>query len=563
MRQLVRGRRLRRLVGVTAAAACALTMAIGGASGAPTDDPRAERDRVRRQAAEVAAQVDALQGSQAEVSAALATLAANVAAEEARLADAQRAAEQAAAAAAVARAAAEAAAAELAAMEEQVRGLAVQAYMTTGVDDEAAETFLESDDLTDAMQRRELLRHRHGSHSDSVDRLRAAREDRDIARAEADAASERAIEHEAAVEAHLASVQAARDQQQAILNAVEARLDASLSEAAGLAALDAQLSQQIARQEAELAARARAAQLRPRREPPPVRAAAVAAAAVVAVAMAVARQQAAAVAVGRWGGGGGGGGAPPPASNPFPVGNVSLTTVRGITVNVQIALVARVDAGRRVGPGSQLLRRRLPQPGGAVGAAPGALSRSGELAAVGLLATDGPARQLDARARAGDRLHLQGPDHLVAQQSRLPVAGRPRRRLRLLQPPQRAVALERQRQLTATPRAPGWNLEPGAVRAAYRACALALVDVATRIPRTAWDQPGLGVWSVRDLVGHASRALSVAEAYLDATGEGSDAVPSLRLLPGHSSQHPRRSRGRCRAGPARPGASWATIRSRR
>ena len=31
-----------------------------------------------------------------------------------------------------------------------------------------------------------------------------------------------------------------------------------------------------------------------------------------------------------------------------------------------------------------------------------------------------------------------------------------------------------------------------------------------------WDQPGLGEWTVRDLVGHTSRSLVTVETYLDA-----------------------------------------------
>ena len=30
-----------------------------------------------------------------------------------------------------------------------------------------------------------------------------------------------------------------------------------------------------------------------------------------------------------------------------------------------------------------------------------------------------------------------------------------------------------------------------------------------------WDEPGLGEWSVRDLVGHASRSFVTVETYLD------------------------------------------------
>ena len=37
-----------------------------------------------------------------------------------------------------------------------------------------------------------------------------------------------------------------------------------------------------------------------------------------------------------------------------------------------------------------------------------------------------------------------------------------------------------------------------------------------------WDEPGLGTWTVRDLVGHTSRALSTVETYLDAAGRAPD-----------------------------------------
>ena len=254
MRDLLAGRRP-----VTAVLAIVVAVVLSApAFAAPTDDPRAERDRVRRREAEVASHVDALEASQADVTGALATLEANVAAETARLADAERAAQEAQLAADAARAAADAAAAELTGMEDQVRALAVEAYISEGSGPDA-EVLLSSDDLNEAMQRRELLEHRQGSQADAIDQLRAAREDLDIARQEADAASQRALEQHAAVQQQLTAVQAARDQQQVVLDDVEARLDASLAEAAALAGLDAQLSQQIAQQEAALAARARAA----------------------------------------------------------------------------------------------------------------------------------------------------------------------------------------------------------------------------------------------------------------------------------------------------------------
>ncbi len=41
----------------------------------------------------------------------------------------------------------------------------------------------------------------------------------------------------------------------------------------------------------------------------------------------------------------------------------------------------------------------------------------------------------------------------------------------------------------------------------------------TSAGRNRWDNPGLGEWSVRDLVGHTSRALLTVETYLDAPAD--------------------------------------------
>lgn len=52
------------------------------------------------------------------------------------------------------------------------------------------------------------------------------------------------------------------------------------------------------------------------------------------------------------------------------------------------------------------------------------------------------------------------------------------------------------------------------LRTAFADAAAYLVEVADRIPEDAWEGPGLGEWTVRELVGHASRALSTVPAYL-------------------------------------------------
>jgi uncharacterized protein (TIGR03083 family) len=53
------------------------------------------------------------------------------------------------------------------------------------------------------------------------------------------------------------------------------------------------------------------------------------------------------------------------------------------------------------------------------------------------------------------------------------------------------------------------------VREDFRRAAEGFVDVMRRVPPDGWEGPGLGVWTVRDLAGHTSRALLTVESYLD------------------------------------------------
>ena len=48
----------------------------------------------------------------------------------------------------------------------------------------------------------------------------------------------------------------------------------------------------------------------------------------------------------------------------------------------------------------------------------------------------------------------------------------------------------------------------------FTAAARAVSDAVARVPRDAWDGPGLGEWTVRDLVGHTSRSLVTVIDYL-------------------------------------------------
>ena len=51
-------------------------------------------------------------------------------------------------------------------------------------------------------------------------------------------------------------------------------------------------------------------------------------------------------------------------------------------------------------------------------------------------------------------------------------------------------------------------------RTTFLSAAAAVADLVDTIPSTAWNGPGLGVWDLRALVGHTSRALVTVVAYL-------------------------------------------------
>ncbi len=50
-------------------------------------------------------------------------------------------------------------------------------------------------------------------------------------------------------------------------------------------------------------------------------------------------------------------------------------------------------------------------------------------------------------------------------------------------------------------------------RLAYRQAAVCFLETAGRVRPEQWGAPGLGVWTVRDLVGHASRSITRVEEF--------------------------------------------------
>ncbi len=57
------------------------------------------------------------------------------------------------------------------------------------------------------------------------------------------------------------------------------------------------------------------------------------------------------------------------------------------------------------------------------------------------------------------------------------------------------------------------------MREEFRQGAEYVCQIADQIPDDGWESAALGVWTVRDLVGHASRAITNVERYYAHTGK--------------------------------------------
>jgi len=241
----------------TAFAALALAgtfgMAIGSSLdvGAVATDPRTQRATVRSEQAKVAAQVNALEGSQAQVMAALQAMEENVRGQQAVLSEARRQAEVSAAEAAQAERDAAQTTRDLDALRARVARYAVKAYVEPP-GEELMRRFEAASAQEDAT-RNAFLNMQSRSDSDVIDQLRStkARLEDELARAQA--AKSAAETHAAEAEGALQSLSVAQTQQQAYASQVRQRLDETLSDAAFLSRMDADLGRQIAAEAAALA----------------------------------------------------------------------------------------------------------------------------------------------------------------------------------------------------------------------------------------------------------------------------------------------------------------------
>lgn len=253
-------------------------------------DVRDRQREVQRKRAAAAAQVDVLKASEAELATALDSVANGVRRQEARVADAGRAAEMAVATLNAARARETEAETALLKTQTRMKSLAVQTYMRGG--QTRASAALSSASIGEVARKQAYLDVAVDDIIELEGTLRAAREDLAVARGKAEAAARIATERRSSAEEQLQTLRRAQREKEELAAAVEVRLERTLAEAASLESVDRQLSAELARRQAELARR-----IQSTRPPLPPRA----------------------------------------ARSSVRSGSIQLTTVRGITVNVEMA----------------------------------------------------------------------------------------------------------------------------------------------------------------------------------------------------------------------------------
>jgi hypothetical protein len=244
-------RRTTRAVALLAGSTIAL-VALLPSSGASADTAADQRE-VKRKRAEVAAQIDTLQASDAQLDAALADIQANVRATQAAMVDAQAQVD-----AATARAEqAEREAAETQARIDSLRSEVVDAAVNAYIDpqgDKALDVFRE-ESANDAASKQALIDATSGAKLDVVDEYKSARQQLDDQKAAAEKARTEAAARRDSLADKKAGYDTALAQQQTLANQVSSRLNDRLAESQSLAAIDSQLSSKIASEQAALAAR--------------------------------------------------------------------------------------------------------------------------------------------------------------------------------------------------------------------------------------------------------------------------------------------------------------------
>lgn len=225
---------------------------------AAEDDPIEERERVREEAAAVAAQLDVLRADDAEVEAAILALDAQITAQEAEIADLQADLDRAAEDLEAAEADEDRAVARVEGLRTNIAEFAISSYIGAGSDNgtDPLTAILGAQDPGEAAERRAFSDYATSRGSDLLDEIGAAREELTIARegAEEQARFIAATQLEAA--ALLGELEESQEEKEAFAAELELRIESALGEVASLQELDAELSAEILEQQQAIIAMA-------------------------------------------------------------------------------------------------------------------------------------------------------------------------------------------------------------------------------------------------------------------------------------------------------------------
>jgi LAS superfamily LD-carboxypeptidase LdcB/cell division protein FtsB len=211
-------------------------------------DAAARRQQVESQRAKAAAELNVLRASQAQIQKALDDLDRNVRGQQAAVAQASQAADAAATALAKAQKDEATTAAQVSTLRDRVADVALEAYMGTST---AAEfEMFRSGDLAEIARRQAYRSVAIGDTSDSLDQLRAARQDLQTRRRAAQRAKDQTAARRAAVQSRLATLSQSQVQQQKFAGQIENKVAAESSQSDQLAQQSSQLAAQIAAQQA-------------------------------------------------------------------------------------------------------------------------------------------------------------------------------------------------------------------------------------------------------------------------------------------------------------------------
>ena len=223
------------------------------------DELKKERAELQRSREDKARAIDASTAEASELAAALAVLNGQVNEAEGRLATAEAALGAAESRFAEASQAVVDKANEIQNLEVQVSNRAISAFVDQNL---GTNPVLDNGDPNEAVRMQSLVESVARQEVDVAERLRQAREDLRFEELRADLAADEAAELRTTIEAEVLALQEVRDEQAALADEAEARLEAQLAEAAIMAERDKALSAEITEKNEELQRQAELARRR-------------------------------------------------------------------------------------------------------------------------------------------------------------------------------------------------------------------------------------------------------------------------------------------------------------